>query len=127
VEANTQAAIFARTAELLRAIVQANQIRVEDVVSAFFTATPDLNAEYPAVAARRELGWHDVALMCGQEMSVPGSLTMCIRVLIHWNTPLRNDEIKHIYLRAASVLRPDHYEKRQAQQLTESPFSQPQG
>lgn len=127
VEANTPEAILARTAELLKAIVSANNVRAEDVVSAFFTATPDLTAEYPAVAARRDLGWHDVALMCGQEMAVPGSLRMCIRVLIHWNTALRNDEIQHIYLRDAAVLRPDRLEKQNMQRLADSTFTQPRG
>lgn len=127
VEANTSEAILARTAELLKAIVSANNIRPEDVVSAFFTATPDLTAEYPAVAARRDLGWHDVALMCGQEMAVPGSLSMCIRVLIHWNTALRSDEIQHIYLRDAAVLRPDRLDKQQKQRLADPNFSQPRG
>ncbi|MBX3081276.1 MAG: chorismate mutase [Anaerolineae bacterium] len=119
VEENTKAAIVARTAELLRAIVEANGVRQEDIVSVFFSATPDLDAEYPAIAARRELGWHDVGLMCGQEMVVPGSLRMCIRVLIHWNTTLRNSEIRHIYLREAVTLRPDHSDK---QKTLEPPF-----
>ena len=73
---------------------------------ALFTTTPDLTAEYPAVAAR-QLGWYDVALMCGNEMAVPKSLKMCIRVLIHWNTTRRNDEIHHVYIRGAVNLRPD--------------------
>ncbi|MFN8420411.1 MAG: chorismate mutase [Anaerolineae bacterium] len=111
VEENSKEQIIARTAQLLKAIVEANDLHTEDIVSAFFTATPDLNAEYPAVAARSQLGWHDVPLMCGQEMAVPGSLPMCLRVLIHWNTTLRNDELIHVYLGRATVLRPDHVDK----------------
>ena len=119
VEENTKAAIVSRTVELLRAIVEANGVNQEDIASVIFSATPDLDAEYPAIAARRELGWRDVSLMCGQEMVVPGSLRKCIRVLIHWNTTLRNHEIRHIYLREAVILRPDHSDK---QKTLEPPF-----
>src|SRR5688500_17177651 len=86
VEENTREAILAGTRELLLQIIAANDLRIEDVGSAIFTTTPDLNAEFPALAARG-LGWHDVALMCGHEMAVPGALGRCVRVLIHWNTP----------------------------------------
>lgn len=106
VEANTPAAIRAATHELLSALVEANQIEVDDIGGAFFTTTVDLNAEYPAVAAR-ELGWHDVAILCGHEMAVPGGLPMCLRVLVLWNTTRRPHEIRHVYLRDAQVLRPD--------------------
>ncbi|HPU41979.1 MAG TPA: chorismate mutase, partial [Acetivibrio clariflavus] len=74
--------------------------------SIIFTVTSDLNATFPAVAARN-LGWTSIALMCTNEISVPGSLEKCIRVLMHINTDKRNDEIKHIYLNNAKVLRPD--------------------
>jgi chorismate mutase len=106
VTADTPEAIRAATRELLLAIVAANQIDLDDVVSVFFTTTPDLTAEYPALAAR-QLGWTDTALMCGQEMNVPGSLPRCIRVLIHWNTDRRPEAIHHVYLHAAAQLRPD--------------------
>ncbi len=106
VEANSREAILEATAELLAAMVKANGIKPEDVVSAFFTTTPDLNAEFPALAARR-LGWNDVPLLCGHEMAVPGSLPMCLRILVHVNTDKRADQIVHVYLRAARVLRPD--------------------
>lgn len=105
-EANTREAILGATRELLEAIITANQLQPEDVVSMFFTATPDLDAEYPALAAR-QLGWLETALMCGQEMSVPTSLRRVIRLLIHWNTERRLDEIQHIYLGEAIKLRPD--------------------
>jgi chorismate mutase len=105
-EANTREAILAAARELLEALVSANGIDLADMASVTFTATPDLDAAYPALAAR-ELGWRDTALMCLQEMHVPGSLTRCLRVLIHWNTEKRPEEIRHIYLHAAAQLRPD--------------------
>ena len=106
VEANSREAILEATAELLAAMVKANGIKPEDVASAFFTTTPDLNAEFPALAARR-LGWNDVPLLCGHEMAVPGSLPMCLRILLHVNTDKKADQIVHVYLRGARVLRPD--------------------
>jgi chorismate mutase len=106
VDANTPQAILDATADLLTAMIEANSIRSEDVASVIFTATPDLNAEFPALAARC-LGWNDVALLCGQEMAVPGSLAMCLRVLLHVNTDKSADEIAHVYLRGAQALRPD--------------------
>ena len=106
VEANTREAILEGTRELLLQLIEANDLRSEDVGSALFTTTPDLNAEFPALAAR-ELGWHDVALMCGHEMSVPGALARCIRILIHWNTPKLQHEIIHVYTKGASNLRPE--------------------
>jgi chorismate mutase len=68
--------------------------------------TTDLNAVYPAKAAR-QMGWSNVPLICAQEIPVPDGLPLCIRVLISWNTDLPQDEIKHIYLREAATLRPD--------------------
>ena len=106
VEVNRREAILEATAELLAAMVKANGIKPEDVASAFFTTTPDLNAEFPALAARR-LGWDDVPLLCGHEMAVPGSLPMCLRILLHVNTDKRADQIVHVYLRGARALRPD--------------------
>jgi len=106
VEANSREAILEATGELLAAMVTANDIKPEDVASAFFTTTPDLNAEFPALAARR-LGWNDVPLLCGHEMTVPGSLPMCLRILLHVNTDKTADQIVHVYLRGARVLRPD--------------------
>ena len=106
VEANTVEGILEATKELLAAILKANDLDVEYVASAFFTMTPDLNAEFPAMAAR-ELGWTDVALLCGHEMNKPGSLPMCLRVLLHINTDKPARDIRHVYLRGARVLRPD--------------------
>jgi chorismate mutase len=103
---NSQEAILAATRELLYTMIQANGIAPEDVASVHFTTTVDLNATYPALAAR-QLGWFDVALLCGHEMDVPGSLGRCIRILIHWNTRRRLEEIVHVYLHEARSLRPD--------------------
>lgn len=104
--ANTREAILEATQEMLEKIVLANDLQVEDIASAIFSTTPDLTAEFPAVAAR-QLGWSDTALMCNHEMIVPGSLEHCIRVLIHWNTSRRADELVHVYVRGASRLRPE--------------------
>ena len=106
IEANTVEAVLEATQELLSAMVEANDIDAEYVASAFFTTTPDVNAEFPAVAAR-EMGWEHVALLCGHEMSVPKALKMCLRILIHVNTDKPAKEIRHIYLRGATALRPD--------------------
>jgi chorismate mutase len=106
VETNTSEAILEATHELLQLIIEANELNSVDVGSVIFTTTADLNAEFPAMAARR-MGWHDVALMCGHEMAVPGSLQQCIRILIHWNTSKSQTEIKHVYIRGARHLRPD--------------------
>jgi chorismate mutase len=106
VKENTEDAILAATRELLQIIVQRNEMHPDDIASVYFTTTMDLNATYPALAAR-QIGWSDVALLCGHEMDVPGGLEMCIRVLIHWNTTRTAKEIVHVYLREAQSLRPD--------------------
>jgi chorismate mutase len=103
---NSREAILAATRELLEAIVVANNIEPNDIASIYFTATIDLNATYPALAAR-QLGWLDLALLCGQELEVPDSLRRCIRVLLHWNTSKSVKEIVHVYLGEAVILRPD--------------------
>ncbi len=106
VEANTRDAILDATTRLLQAMVRANNICPDDVAGAFFTTTPDLNAEFPAVAAR-DLGWTDVPLLCGHEMNVPGSLAMCLRILLLVNTEKPAREIIHVYQGGARALRPD--------------------
>jgi chorismate mutase len=106
VEANTVEAILEATRELLSAMVKANEIDADYVASAYFTTTPDLNAEFPAVAARG-MGWEHVALLCGHEMSVPKGLKMCLRILLHVNTDRPAKDIRHVYLRGATALRPD--------------------
>jgi chorismate mutase len=106
VEANTTEAILSATRELLQKIADTNELLVQDVASVIFTATPDLDAAYPARAAR-EMGWLQTPMLCMQEMAVAESLSRCIRVLIHWNTEKAPDQIRHIYLGEALALRPD--------------------
>ena len=106
VERNEREPILAATRELLALLIRRNGIQPEDVASAIFTTTPDLTAEFPALAAR-QLGWLEVPLLCGQEMAVPGSLEGCVRVLIHWNTNKNQSEISHVYIHGAEKLRPD--------------------
>jgi chorismate mutase len=116
-EANREDAILAATRALLQHIVAANGLSSADVASAIFTATPDLDAAYPARAAR-QLGWTHVPLLCMQEMSVAGSMPRCIRALIHWNTDCKPEEIRHVYLGAARGLRPDLAEEAQIEEPT---------
>jgi chorismate mutase len=99
--------ILEATRELLEAILEANEnMRPDDVGSAFFTVTEDLAATFPAQAAR-QMGWSMVPMMCAREIPVPGSLSRAIRVLVHWNTDTPQSGIKHVYLREAVRLRPD--------------------
>ena len=104
VDSNTPEAILAATTELLIELMRANDIDVADVASAMFTTTRDLNAEFPAVAAR-QLGWTEVALMCGHEMSVPDATPRVIRTLVLVNTDKTQSEIVNVYLRDAKSLR----------------------
>jgi len=99
--------ILTATRELLEMILQENpDIDSADISSVIFTMTDDLTAVYPAKAAR-ELGWRQVPLLCTKEIPVPGSLTRCIRVLLHWNTEVTQADVRHVYLREARILRPD--------------------
>ncbi|MSP22043.1 MAG: chorismate mutase [Dehalococcoidia bacterium] len=103
---NTREAVLDAASELLAEIVRLNAIEHDHVASIIFTATADLNAEFPAVAAR-QLGWTDIALECMPEMNVPGSLQRCLRILMHINTTRSPRELVHVYLRGARALRPD--------------------
>ncbi|WP_088226591.1 chorismate mutase [Desulfosporosinus sp. FKB] len=94
------------TKELLQMILKENKLSTEDLVSAIFTVTSDLNADFPASSAR-EIGWQLVPLLCATEIPVPGSLSHCIRVLLHVNTSCTQKEIRHIFLREAASLRKD--------------------
>ena len=105
--ANTTTAILDATAELLRALQDANDFGPDDVVSAIFTSTPDLVAEYPARAARTLSGWDIVPLLGACEVAVPDGVPFCIRVLVHVYTAKAPRDLKHIYLRDAAQLRPD--------------------
>jgi len=106
VRANDAKAIFDATAELLRVLTELNGLRPDDIGYVWFTVTRDLDAAFPADAARAGLGWADVPLICGREIPVPGALDMCIRVLIAWNTAKAQKEIRHAFLRGAKSLRP---------------------
>ena len=105
VEHNEGEEILAATTELLQLMIHRNDLHIEDVASAIFTVTEDLDAEFPARAARL-LGWEEVALICTREIPVPNSLGKCIRILLHVNTTRRASEIQHVYLRGAVNLRP---------------------
>lgn len=107
VEENTAEAILEATETLLEAIMSANEIETTDIASAFFTLTPDLNAVFPAVAARKTLGWTTVPLLCASEIAVPDATKGLLRVLLHWNTDKTQTDIQHIYLGEAKKLRPD--------------------
>ena len=106
VERNDRDEILVATRELLALLIRRNAMEKGDVASAIFTTTPDLNAEFPALAAR-QIGWLDVPLLCGHEMAVLDGLPRCIRVLVHWNTDKAQDAIHHVYMRNAMRLRPD--------------------
>ena len=99
--------ILQATRELLEEILQENKgLQPEDVASAIFTVTDDLAATFPAQGAR-QMGWGLVPMLCAREIPVPNSLPRVIRVLVHWNTDVPQNEITHVYLRDAVKLRPD--------------------
>lgn len=106
VAANSQEAISVATQRLLRDMVAANEIQHDQIISIFFTMTTDLNAAFPAAAARA-LGWTDIPLLDAQEMEVPGGMPRVIRVLMHVETHRTLAQIHHVYLEAAAALRPD--------------------
>src|SRR5881394_3850106 len=103
---NTRDAILTATRQLLALMIRINGIEPDHVASAVFSLTRDLDAEFPALAAR-QLGWLDVPLLCTYEVDVPGSLRRCVRILILWNTDRPQPEIKHVYIKDAQRLRPD--------------------
>ncbi len=105
VEHNTREEILAATRELLELLTEHNDLQAEDIVSVIFTVTADLDAAFPAIAAR-DLGWTETALLCAREIPVPNSLGNCIRVLLHVNTERSAAEIQHVYIREAVSLRP---------------------
>ena len=105
VPVNTRESIISATKELLKEIIQANNIKMADIAAVLFSTTTDLNAEFPA-AATRELNWpQHLALLCGHEMNVPNGLSHCLRVLMLINTDKNPEEIKHIYLGEAKILK----------------------
>ena len=106
VDNNDREEILAATTELLSLMVHENNVRTEDIASASFTLTDDLDAVFPALAAR-QIGWNEVPLICMREIPVPDSLEKCIRVLLLVNTTCSASEIEHIYMRKAISLRPE--------------------
>ena len=106
VDANERDEILKGTSELVTEVLHRNNIDPADLISVVFTATPDLNAEFPAYAARL-LGLTDVPLLCTTEIAVPGAMPRVLRLLAHVETPLTRAEIRHVYLRGASALRTD--------------------
>ncbi len=107
---NEADAIVDATEELLRELVRLNEVDVEEIAFAYFTTTPDLDAEFPALAARR-LGWVDVPLLCGHDLAVrqpnPRGVPRCVRVLLLYNTERRQREMRHAYLRGARAIQQD--------------------
>lgn len=109
-EANEPDAIVEATSELLDHLVRLNELQVEEVAFAYFTTTTDLNAEFPALAARR-LGWLDVPLLCGHDMDIrqpnPRGVPRCVRILLLYNTERPQSEMRHAYLRGAEAIKQD--------------------
>lgn len=97
---------MAATGELLEHMQRINSFATRDVAAVFFSVTGDIHSAFPARAARG-MGWDQVPLMCFREMEVEGSLSLCIRILVLWNTELDQEQIRHVYLHGAQVLRPD--------------------
>jgi chorismate mutase len=114
---DTPEAITKATDELLRALVDANQIVAAELAFAYFTTTRDLVSEFPAKAAR-ELGWLDVPLLCGHDMDVPlpnpRAVAKCIRILLLYNTDRPQSAMRHLYLRGAMAIKADLDELRVA-------------
>ena len=103
---NTREAIFEATTRLLKEILKRNALDPEDMASMFLTATPDLNADFPAYAVR-ESGLTYVPVLCAVELDVPGAMKRLVRILIHAETDKKQKEIQHVYLGEAARLRPD--------------------
>ena len=103
---NSRQEIFTKTRTLLETMVSANRIRERDVAAAIFTLTPDLNADFPAYAAR-DMGWTTVPMMCGSELGVPGAMKRVVRIMLLVNTSRSAKSIRHQYLGDTERLRPD--------------------
>jgi chorismate mutase len=106
VDANEREAIIEGTAELVAEVMSRNDLVPDDVISVLFTATPDLTAEFPALAARKT-GFHDVPLLCATEISMPSAMPRVVRLMMHVETGKPRAEIRHVYLRGARALRLD--------------------
>ncbi|HVR87246.1 MAG TPA: chorismate mutase [Planctomycetota bacterium] len=110
IASNTKEEILTKSRELLEAILSANKVKPGDIAAAIFTLSPDLNADFPAYAAR-QLGWTDVPLMCARELDVPGAMEKVIRVLLLVNSRIPAGKIRHQYLGDTPRLRPDLAQK----------------
>ncbi len=117
---NTKEDIFDATIEMVREIIEINNIKTQDIIDFIFTVTPDLTAVFPA-AAVRSMGITDVPLLDMAAPLVDNALKMCVRVLIHINTESENSELKHVYLRGAKVLRPDLVSKKKISVAIDGP------
>ncbi len=106
-DSNDRDAIVNATAELLKDMLALNEIDSDDLAAVQFTTSPDLVAEFPAVAAREALGWKYVPLLNAVEIDRPGAQSRCIRILMFWNTDRAQSDVKHVYLRDAVNLRAD--------------------
>jgi len=106
VGANDRSEILAGTTELVTEVMSRNDLSTDDVISVIFTATPDLTAEFPALAARK-LGFGEVPLLCASEIDVPGALPRVVRLMLHVETDKARAAIQHVYLRGAAALRLD--------------------
>ncbi|MGB3410092.1 MAG: chorismate mutase [Microthrixaceae bacterium] len=98
--------LLARVEELLGEMIDRNGLQNGDLVSILFTATPDIHSVFPAVAARR-MGYGDVPLMCAQELDIAGAMPLCVRIMMHINTDLARNDLRHVYLEQARSLRDD--------------------
>lgn len=106
VDANERDALLEAATELISEVMTRNGLTTDDVISVLFTTTPDLTAEFPALAARK-LGFTDVPLMCASEIAVPGALPLVVRLMAHVETERPRSELQHVYLRGAQALRLD--------------------
>ncbi|MFJ5757807.1 chorismate mutase [Neobacillus sp. NPDC093182] len=107
VDCNSEEVIISATEELLKQVIEGNNILPEQVASVFISTTDDLNAAFPARALRKFPGWTYVPVMCMRELAVPNALPFCVRVMLHVNTAVPQEEIVHVYLGGAKALRPD--------------------
>jgi chorismate mutase len=106
IDADDRDQILEATTELVSEVMARNELSTDDVISVIFTVTPDLTAEFPALAARK-LGFHEVPLLCATEIGVPGALPRVIRLMAHIATDRSRSEVQHVYLRGATALRLD--------------------
>lgn len=105
-DADDREHLFARTQELVAALLEANDVGTDALISAFFTCTPDLTSDFPAAAAR-QMGLGDVPLMCAVEVDVPGALPRVVRVMVHAHLDVPRAQVRHVYLHGATALRRD--------------------